>query len=213
MAKSILGVVNDKGGASKTTTVISLGTALHRMGKRVVLVDADSMGTLSKWRELSPEDADLPAVVKLDTPSVLAAGIKAIDAEVIIVDSPPKTDEVAAKIIGLANAVLIPMQHSPADIWALTNTVKMVQTKLNMGVEMPVAFLITRAKQATSLAKYVQGGEWNGYGFPIINGSIPERIIFQEMLFNGSTVHDSNETDLKQAIDNIAQELIQRKMV
>lgn len=45
--KRIISVVNHKGGVGKTTTVVSLGSALANLGRRVLLVDLDPQGNLS----------------------------------------------------------------------------------------------------------------------------------------------------------------------
>jgi chromosome partitioning protein len=43
----ITAVVNQKGGVGKTTTTFNLGVALHRMGRRVLLVDLDPQASLT----------------------------------------------------------------------------------------------------------------------------------------------------------------------
>ena len=49
-----IAVANQKGGTGKTATTLSLGVALARLGRRVLLVDADPQGDLTKslgWKE------------------------------------------------------------------------------------------------------------------------------------------------------------------
>ena len=50
-----IAVANQKGGTAKTATALSLGVALARTGSRVLLVDADPQGDLTKslgWRDV-----------------------------------------------------------------------------------------------------------------------------------------------------------------
>ena len=57
--RQIISIVNHKGGVGKTTSVSSLGVALARMGKRVLLVDLDAQGNLTDTLTRTPGDRSI----------------------------------------------------------------------------------------------------------------------------------------------------------
>ena len=54
--------VNQKGGVGKTTSCLNIGAALFKFGKRVLLVDMDPQGSLTKSTGVTelPQNAAVP---------------------------------------------------------------------------------------------------------------------------------------------------------
>jgi chromosome partitioning protein len=62
MKTSIVAIINQKGGTGKTTTTINLGSALSKLGKKVLLVDLDPQSNLSYSLAVTHPDATLADV-------------------------------------------------------------------------------------------------------------------------------------------------------
>lgn len=50
----IISIANNKGGIAKTTTTVNLADALTRMGKKVLVIDLDTQGSLSIYMGIEP---------------------------------------------------------------------------------------------------------------------------------------------------------------
>lgn len=88
-----LAIANQKGGVAKTTTVASLGTALHDLGQRVLLVDLDPQSCLTFSLGVDPEE------LELSVHQVLLGQALAADVVIETADGPhlvPATIELAA---------------------------------------------------------------------------------------------------------------------
>ena len=204
----IISIINEKGGTGKSTIATNLATALHRQGKRVVLIDADPQGTARDWRAASPEDADLPPVIAIDRPQMLTSSLNGVLADIAIIDAPAKAESMAAAIIRAAHVALVVIQPSAADVWASAAAVKLIQAKRAIGGEIEAAFLVNRASGNTNISKTIIEGTWNDYeGIEQLTATIGNRVVFANAMAAGLSVLDMTDTAAKNEIFNIIKEL------
>lgn len=204
----IISIINEKGGSGKSTVATNLAAALHRTGKRVVLVDADPQGTARDWRDASPEGADLPPVVGIDRANMLQSSLKTLEGnDVVVIDAPAKANEMANAIVGASQIALIVIQPSGADLWASAATVKMIHAKRDLGGQIDAAFLVNRASPFTRLSKLVAAGGWNEYKLDQMDTTIGNRVAFAQALTDGLSVYDLADGLAKAEIDFVVKEL------
>lgn len=202
----IISLMNEKGGSGKSTLATNLATALHREGKRVILVDADPQGTARDWREASPKSANLPPVIALDRPQMLDS-IKSMNADYVIVDTPAKAESMAAGIVRISHVALVVIQPSGADVWASAATVKLIKQKLDVGGQIDAAFVVNRSSGTTKLSKEIKSGTWNEYGLDQLDATIGNRVSFAQALTDGVSIYDLSDVSAKAEIDAVLTEM------
>lgn len=202
----IICLINEKGGVGKSTLAANLGTSLHRAGRTVVLVDADPQGTLRDWRAASPAGANLPTVIAVDRPQLLAS-LPSMAADFLIIDTPAKAELAAATAIRISDVALVVIQPSGPDIWSSSAVVKLLHQKTEMGGEIDAAFLVNRVSLSTTLSRQVRGGEWNSYGIAQLDASVGNRASFARSMTDGFSVYELGDSLAKAEIDSVIQEL------
>lgn len=203
----IIAVLNQKGGAGKTTLSTNLARALQLGGDKVLLVDSDPQGSARDWNAAG--NGELLPVIGMDRPT-LAKDIQAIrdNQDWIIIDGAPQIAELAVAAIKCADLILIPVQPSPYDVWACEDLVDIIKTRQEVANGKPkAAFVISRVIKNTQLSKEI-GEALEGYGLPVFKHFTSQRVIFPKTAATGSTVMDADESGEAAAeIRAIAQEL------
>ena len=203
----IIAVLNEKGGTGKSTIAANLATALHRQGKRVVLVDADPQGTARDWRAASPKGLDLPPVVGIDRAATLSNSLKSLSADFAVIDAPAKAGDMAASIVSASHLALIVIQPSGADVWASAAAVRLIQAKRSIGGYVDAAFLVNRATAGTKLSKLIKAGDWNEYGLDQMEAMVGNRIVFAQAMTDGLSVFDLPDLSARAEIEAVITEL------
>lgn len=177
--KTIL-VTSQKGGSGKTTVAAHLAVEAERSQTPAWLIDTDKQGTLSLWHERReaefPQRADLPF-------SRLADGLKTLadrGAAYCFIDTAPTISEQSTSLLHLADLVLIPVRPSPADLWAVSETVALVKE-----ADKPFLFIITQAKpQASITAQTIAALSEHGR---VAQAFIADRVAYAMAMTGGRT--------------------------
>lgn len=185
----VIAVLNQKGGAGKTTLSIHLATALARDGRKTLLVDADPQGSALDWAAARTGDPLFP-VAGLPKKSIhkelpaLAAGYAAV-----VIDGPPRVYDVAQSAILAADLVLIPVQPSPYDVWAAKEIVDLLGEAAVYKPGVKAAFVINRKIVNTAIGRDVAAALAE-YPVRVLDAAVCQRVLFAESAAQGLTVYD-----------------------
>jgi chromosome partitioning protein len=185
----VIAVLNQKGGAGKTTIATHLARALQLEGADVLLVDSDPQGSARDWAAVR-EEQPVP-VVGLDRPTI-ERDLKSIaQKDYVIIDGAPQAHDLAVSALKAAHFILIPVQPSPYDIWATSDLVDLVKQRMELTEgQLKAAFLISRAIRNTKLGQEVTEA-LTGYALPILAVRIMQRVIYPTTAAAGTTVLDT----------------------
>ena len=185
----IYAFLNQKGGVGKTTLAIHLADALSRRRSRVLLIDADPQQTAMKWSTFRAGENRFSVIAMAkptlhkELPPIYA------DYEDIVIDGPPRVHDLAKSIILSADLVLMPVQPSPADVWATSETVDLVDEARVFKESLKSAIAINRKIVNTVIGRDVREA-LSTLNTPILQSDISQRVAFAEALNTGQTVMD-----------------------
>lgn len=148
----IVSMCGQKGGAGKTTLAVALASEWHRRGHRVLLVDLDPQGTATTW-------GDVAAEVGVEGPTVIGMGdsvatqlpsvAKAYD--LVVVDCPPRAGKRTSGALLVSNLAILPCGPSPADLWALTEALEVVEQVRAIRPELDVRIAMNAVVSSSTL--------------------------------------------------------------
>ncbi len=183
----IISVQNQKGGVGKTTLAIHISYVLSSSNKRVLLIDADPQGSSRDWAA-AREDEPPFSVVGLDRPTI-HRDLKSLSEgyDHVVIDGPPRVTDLARSAIIAADLVVIPIQPSPYDVWAVQEVINLIQEALVFKENLKSVFVINRKIVNTAIGRDVVEA-LSEYSIPVATAQICQRVVFAESAAIGQTV-------------------------
>jgi chromosome partitioning protein len=184
----IVGVLNQKGGVGKTTIAVNLASCYSQAGLRVLLVDADPQASALAWSGV--RQADPAFVVVGMAKATLHREIPALarDYDVVVIDGPPRVNELARAAILASDMVLIPVQPSPYDVWAAAETVQLIREARIYRENLRSGFVINRKITNTAIGRDFASALEQFPDTPALDAPLIQRVIYAESAAQGLSV-------------------------
>ena len=202
----VISILNQKGGVGKTTLAVHLATALVRSKHKVLLVDADPQGSALDWAAARRGEPLCP-VVGLPKKSIHKElpGLS-VNYDFVILDGPPRVNEVASSAILASDLVLVPVQPSPYDVWAAKEIIDLMSESEVYRSTVKKAFVINRKIANTAIARDVTAA-LSEYPIPVLQSAISQRVAYAESAAQGLTVFDLDAIPATTELDQLVKEI------
>ena len=204
----VIALLNQKGGAGKTTVATNLACWLHQQGHKVALVDLDPQGSATEWSETRESDDVFPVLgmgkqVARDLPRVTGGY------EYVVLDGAPQISDLITPAIKISDLVLIPCQPSPFDIYACEDLVDLIHARQDVTDGKPkAAFVVSRAIKNTHLGREVREA-LTSYDLPIFDALTTSRVAYGDCAKGGSVMDLPPSDKARQEIEALGNETLE----
>ena len=220
----VISLVQQKGGAGRSTIATNIAGILSK-AHNVTLIDCDvPQGTSASWFAIRSEDYQLLQnmktvkdkhlvsgslqVLTADSYTSLVNQVQGLSTDYLILDAPPRVEEITRAILMLSDLLLIPLGASAAEVWATTDLLDTIEAaeKKHKGLITRVVWNRFRGytKSAQELSKAVNTG------LPVksCKTKLGCRVAYSEALGRGMTAAEWGSTAARLEVVALTTEIV-----
>jgi chromosome partitioning protein len=114
-----LSIIGQKGGSGKTTVALGLAVAAAKTGEAVVVIDLDPQTNATNWQDRRSAENPVVLSVQASRLKQTLETARANGADLVIIDTPGKSESAAIDAAKLSDLVLIPCRPQVFDMETL----------------------------------------------------------------------------------------------
>lgn len=205
MAGKVIAVVQQKGGSGKTTLAVNLAVAAIRRGMSVALLDTDPQGSLGRWFMTRRERLG-EAGLEFSTSSAWGVSYECEklkgEADLVIVDTPPKVDADLRPALREADLVLVPVASSHVDLWATEGVLDLAARERKQ-----TWLVLNRARAGTRLGEDVARAAAE-LTAGVMEARLANRVVYAETLGQGLGAVEAGKSAATAEVGTLADEVL-----
>jgi chromosome partitioning protein len=211
MAK-IIGIVQVKGGAGRSTIATNIAATLSQYGKTAILDCDMPQGTSMSWyavRAAENRNQGLSLATAKDHRQMveLVQGLNQTQ-DYIVLDAPPRIAEVTRAMLMLSDLILVPLGASAAEVWATTDLLETIEEAKQKRPQLDYRIIWNKFRGYTKSAKELSAEVGKELDAPEMKTRLGYRVAYADALAHGKAVTEWHDKNAKEEIHGLSKEIL-----
>jgi chromosome partitioning protein len=130
----------------------------------------------------------------------------------VIIDGGPGVNDLGCAAILASDLVLIPVQPSPYDVWAVAETVQQIREAQRFREGLKAAFIINRKIANTAISRQAAFTLAQFNDLPVLATALNQRVVYAESAAHGLAVIEvAPDSEAAREMGNLVQQILVEK--